>query len=421
MQNKKNVLLLLVPFLLFASCHGGSTVDPDVEVLDEGNTYVEFAEIDNLVMINAKAQAYIDAMKEQEEQSYQPYHLVGLDGIDDIEVGDMLNQSNNSKNRPIVISWDKGDMDYDRIDLVLCKDWKFNETDHYPTARTSVSIDNLFRATTYYYRLENEDGSIISQTHKFTTGDYTRTINFDGDPNLGQTIYNVRDLGGYMTSFGVRTNQGLIYRGSEMNGADFTVDGHRHRRNVDDVVIEKNDTILQIGCELDLRTASGSNNQTVCPLGDHIEYVRTPFNSYAGFVRDPDNGTPGTFETAVSKIANADEKHVYYHCWGGADRTGALSFFLNGMLGVSLTDLYIDFELTTQHNSLRSHLTPNGGYDFPGTLVAIRNLDYYSEEMTLAELCKEFFIRNGISEETVEHIRSFMIPGYYTGMEEIYA
>ena len=45
-----------------------------------------------------------------------------------------------------------------------------------------------------------------SQGFEFITGDYPRTITMGG-------VHNVRDIGGFMTSYGVRTNQGLMYRG----------------------------------------------------------------------------------------------------------------------------------------------------------------------------------------------------------------
>jgi hypothetical protein len=38
---------------------------------------------------------------------------------------------------------------------------------------------------------------------------------------------------------------------------------------------------------------------------------------------------------------------VYFHCNAGADRTGTLSFIINGLLGVSHEDLTRDFELTS--------------------------------------------------------------------------
>ena len=40
-------------------------------------------------------------------------------------------------------------------------------------------------------------------------------------------------------------------------------------------------------------------------------------------------------------------KTVYYHCNAGADRTGVLSFIIEGLLGVSESDLAKDYELTS--------------------------------------------------------------------------
>lgn len=437
MKKTKLILLIAAPVLLLSACNSGSgngssSIDPNIEVLDPGNTTVSFNEISNLVLLNEKAQTYIDAMHEQEnaiEDQTRRFYLNGLDGNDTVDVSTYLKQQDASDNRPIEISWDKGAMDYEDIKVALCHDWKFEEgkVEYFDAEDDKVKIDNLKRATTYYYRLETEDKSIISQTQKFTTADYVRKINWKHAGALKETIYNVRDLGGYMTSFGVRTNQGLIYRGSEINGADFTADGQQHKRNVDDLVLEKQAKVLKIGCELDLRAekaVSPDNKNNISSISTEdlpVDYVRTSFNSYSSFINDPDNGVPGTLKTAFDVIANADEKHVYYHCWGGADRTGALSFFLNGLCGVSLTDLYIDFELTTQHNSLRSHLKANGSYDFPAMLRTIKALPYYDENMTLAELSKKFLMENGIEEETLEKIRGFMIPGYTTGMEEVLA
>ena len=58
----------------------------------------------------------------------------------------------------------------------------------------------------------------------FVTGDYTRMI------TMGK-ISNVRDMGGYMTSYGVRTNQGLIYRGGEIAPKAFSDGGNSHSAN----------------------------------------------------------------------------------------------------------------------------------------------------------------------------------------------
>lgn len=422
-------LLAITTLMALVACNGGgrtTSEDPNKEVLDPGNTQVAFKEIENNILINKAAQDYIDKMHEQEKLAEHPFRFSALDDHDNIEVKNELSQNISRAeklNRPIKISWDKEGLTYDKINVVVSKSWKFDDYATFETTGDFVEIDNLRRAQTYYYRLENEDKSIQSQVQKFETADYTRSMNFDGEmqngnPVTGETIYNVRDEGGYMTSFGIRTAQGLIYRGSEINDAKFG----QHGKNVDDLVLQKQRDVFKIGAELDLRKkedVSPNNQKDICALGEDVEYYRYSFNNFTNFIKDPDNGTPGTLKAAFDVLANADQKPVYFHCWGGADRTGALGLFLNGMLGVSLTDLYIDYELTTQYNSLRSHLTANGSYDMPGMLKLIRALPYYDDEKSIASVCKQFLMEHGVEEDTIEKIREFMLPGYTRGMEEV--
>ena len=40
-------------------------------------------------------------------------------------------------------------------------------------------------------------------------------------------------------------------------------------------------------------------------------------------------------------------RSVFFHCAGGADRTGSLAFLIEALLGVSESDLSKDYELTT--------------------------------------------------------------------------
>lgn len=437
MKNVKSCLLVLAAAFVMSACgtktetSQTSSIDPNVEVLDEGNTQVAFNEITRNVLINDKAKAYIDKMHAEEDEGIacgnDPYTFDALNGVDKVDVKNELSQSDSSKNKPIEISWEKGDMDYESIKLLISENWRFDDYREISTTGASVQVDNLKRATTYYYRLTNEDGSILSQVQKFETADYVRKMNFDGADGLGETIYNVRDEGGYMTSYGVRTNQGFIYRGSEINDAKFTAGGSTHKCNVDDIVMEKQRTIFKIGCELDLRkedAISPNNLAGICGLSTEdmpVDYVRCSFNNYTAFVADPDNGIADNLKTAFDCLANADEKPCYFHCWGGADRTGALGLVLNGILGVSYTDLMIDFELTTQHNSVRSHLTKNGGYDMPGMLKAFKALEYYEEGMSIKDLCVEFLTRHGVTMETINKIRSFMLPGYDAATDSIIA
>ena len=73
---------------------------------------------------------------------------------------------------------------------------------------TKVYLKNLLVNQKYYVKV-TADGK-DSETMDFVTGDYPRWI--DARP-----MFNVRDMGGYMTSSGQRIKQGLVYRGGEIN------------------------------------------------------------------------------------------------------------------------------------------------------------------------------------------------------------
>ena len=76
------------------------------------------------------------------------------------------------------------------------------------TNETKINIKNLLVNQKYYYKVtaDGKDSTLAD----FTTGDYPRWI--DARP-----MFNVRDMGGYMTSSGQRIKQGLVYRGGEIN------------------------------------------------------------------------------------------------------------------------------------------------------------------------------------------------------------
>ena len=56
---------------------------------------------------------------------------------------------------------------------------------------------------------------------------------------------------------------------------------------------------------------------------------------------------------------------IYFHCHGGADRTGTLAFLLEGLLGVSESDMAKDFELTTYSNSIHRRNSEGGWFYKP--------------------------------------------------------
>lgn len=149
--------------------------------------------------------------------------------------------------------------------------------------------------------------------------------------STGATAWNCRDLGGWACDGGT-VKYGLLIRGGKLAAADRAV-----------LVGE-----LGIQHDLDLRGREGGGsddepNMTASPLGSDVWYTRT--QQYALYDLTP---VP-TWQTYLRCIIDAvtHREPVYFHCTIGADRTGTLACVLEGLLGMSQSDIDKDYELTT--------------------------------------------------------------------------
>ena len=274
-------------------------------------------------------------------------------------------------------------------------------------------IKNLFAAKTYYWRVKTADGTVVpNEGGNFTTGDYTRWIDCGA-------MYNVRDNGGYMTHYGKRIKQGLVFRGGEITHKGWATD---HTFTGDDAAKEVFRNVMKIGVELDLRRTAdlgGGETYTSCMFAENgdIGYVNKSINSYGNGV----NNDYRLIKDIFDLFANADKKPVYYHCHGGADRTGIIGWLLNGLLGASYTDLCIDFELTS-YSSIgggdckRSHLYKTGRYDdYAGFLSAMRNMTVngtkiWDDSKLISENVEAYLTKKaGVASSTITKIRQIML------------
>lgn len=239
--------------------------------------------------------------------------------------------------------------------------------------------ENFKGNTRYFWRVvcDNE----ISEVFYFDTKDmFPRFIKIDG-------LTNVRDCGGRETASGKRVRQGLIYRGSEMNShLCLTERGRKVMENE-----------LKINSVLDLKGST--------------EIVEDVYKKNYLNVRDGDvcvGSYSEWFErkAITKKIFDflCDEKNypLYYHCWGGADRTGSLAFLTGAFLGVSYENLVDDYEITS--------LSVWG--------VRSRNSDFWKKFMddfskiagkTIEEKAKNYFLSCGISETKLEKFKKIML------------
>ena len=135
---------------------------------------------------------------------------------------------------------------------------------------------------------------------------------------------NVRDLGGWACDGG-RVRYGLLFRGGAVTAAD--------RR----VLVGE----LGIRHDLDLR---GKEEAAISasPLGDDVYFTRA--TSCAWYTLTPEDTWRTNLRCVFDAVTHGEP--VYFHCAAGADRTGTLACVLEGLLGMSQSDIDKDYELT---------------------------------------------------------------------------
>lgn len=160
-------------------------------------------------------------------------------------------------------------------------------------------------------------------------------------------VRNVRDLGGWACDGGT-VKYGKLYRGGALSSSETG-------SSITDVEIQMCRNLLGIQHEMDFRV-SGEGVPTYSVLGEDVLYSKIPIGSitsnYALLV-DLDGQYKDEMKSILTAIFESVKynRPTYMHCTYGADRTGAISFIINGLLGVSQSDLDKDYELTSFYST----------------------------------------------------------------------
>ena len=212
--------------------------------------------------------------------------------------------------------------------------------------------------------------------------------------NNSSEAWNVRDLGGWPCDGGT-VKYGLLFRGGKLTAADRAV-----------LVGE-----LGIQHDLDLRGREGVGpgdepEMTASPLGSDVWYTRT--QQFAWYSLTP----VATWQTYLRCVIDAvtHREPVYFHCTAGADRTGTLACVLEGILGMSQSDIDKDYELTcfysgtgTDNDARRRNET-----DWTGLINAINAVPGDS----FREKCVHFAVGTcGMSMADINAFRAAMTNG----------
>ena len=293
-------------------------------------------------------------------------------------------------NQPIVVKWTCDGAGVHLYKVTYATNADYTDAIVMHSTENFVELYNLYKATQYYVIVtaQNEKGEVLATAEDtFTTTDVGPRVMLIPD------IHNVRDAGGYKTSDGKMTKQGLVYRGGTLRPADV------YKSNLTDEGARYMSETLGIKTEIDFRGTkeAGYITESVIP-GAQLIYSR--INGYHEAFLEPE-GYKKTFEI----LAKKESYPVYYHCTGGADRTGTVTFLLNGLLGVSETECIQDYEFTTfsHYNERNSQEGEYSVYfkDFRGRLENC-------EGETLQDKIESYLLSIGITKSQIENIKAIM-------------
>lgn len=194
----------------------------------------------------------------------------------------------------------------------------------YVTKENRYDVYNLKVGTTYYWCVQ-KNGKRSEQFTFRTLLTLPRCLKVE-------EISNVRDMGGYKVEEGT-IRQGMVYRGGEFElHMSLSPQGMEELRR------------LKIRTELDMRgEATGKVDYTTAEaIG--MTRVFVPSVPYGTVFEKKQRSALKDFFKVFAQPKNYP---IYFHCWGGADRTGTFAFILGALLGMTYEDLIYEYEFTS--------------------------------------------------------------------------
>ncbi len=165
--------------------------------------------------------------------------------------------------------------------------------------------------------------------------------------------WNVRDLGGYLTTDGRRVRYGCLYRGGALGG--LTADDHQRLgalglravcdlRSTQEVTAEPDHLPPGVRYQhVPLMTLEENSSQRIRRLIVDPRALQTALpESYVMFLRD----SPRVFGAVILHAADANALPLLFHCTAGKDRTGLTAALILLALGVPEDVVIADYTLS---------------------------------------------------------------------------
>ena len=361
--------------------------------------------------------------------------------------------------RPVTLSWSAkgcsgdGDDSYVVSLYIDGKETPVLVTNIVATAKGgSVDVDNLEIARDYRWTVADATGA--EAEGRFTTEDAAPRFMRAGK------LDNFRDLGGRVGLNGRRVKQGMVYRNTAFNYnatatyytvdealeipeerakvADLLDEAGRWRelaegtgelakvapavltaitnrvneklskvvkeripsgRRLDDATMDYLRNDLGIKSDIDLRSDGECYGMDGCPLGPSVTWFHYSSACYGGM---KDDWGKEAFKQVFRVFLDEKNYPIDFHCIAGQDRTGAVAFIINGLLGVDEEELYRDWEATGfwnpntrfNHERLFDHL--------------VKVFDAYPGD-TINQRIEAYVLALGFTMADIEKLRSIML------------
>ncbi|MCQ2771731.1 MAG: tyrosine-protein phosphatase [Bacilli bacterium] len=346
MKKIKHLLLLSVSASMLIACGGGKTPstpessEPESQVPTvptvENPTITEVTTFDEpQSLYTEKQKAFLRRSGEELAQMTQAQAAALADG-----------KSNLSSPEPVKLTWENEEQDgLDHYEVSFYSNYDFeNPITINAGKEKSANIYNLAPGS-YHYQVKGiyEDGS----------QDESEYFPVELDLNLGDGTYgtirnwhvdgitNCRDLGGTPLAGGGTFKYGMLYRTSSF--ADYNMD--KKKITAEGIAVVET---WGLKTEIELRGGpSGTGGESTFATATTtseipgVEYKFCPWAYQNGKNLIYRNLEP--LRKVFDVLGDPDNYPCDFHCRIGTDRTGAVALLVNGLLGVSLDDIYKDY------------------------------------------------------------------------------
>ena len=374
-MKKQALLFVLLGSLVLTGCNGnGQSSEKGPEVEDLG-----VKEIHTDLM-----KQYLNDPDWESIKTYVPK----------VNAEDSSYHNDQSQPNPIELKFEEVEA-ADKYFVQIAKNVQFTDAKLVEANTKAYNFYNSEIGQEYYYRAAvSQEALLAAKIYKFKVNDVApRYIHVDG-------VINFRDSGGWKTTLvpnGV-TKQGLYYRCAQFNS----------------ITAEGKAAMKELGIKLDIDMRDAPPKASPASSDDwEIEIMNAAVASGTENYRwegkqNSSTKIAQTYKKIFEAIAEADQKPIALHCTHGADRTGIVSWFLLGLLGVSKEDCARDYVMT-RFAGERAVLPNGSGSEIAKWNEKTEALEGNTwAEKTFKHLNEDF----GIDADTLETIREKFVPGY---------